>query len=68
MAMAAERLEHEIDPHLEKELQKHPGKWVAMTHSEILAVGDSVQEVLEKAHADSPLLFRVPEGRHSYFF
>ena len=60
-------LEHDV----QKELLKHPGKWVALTRSKILAVGDTADEALEAAHAaghKDPGLYRVPEKARSYFF
>jgi hypothetical protein len=78
MAMAGrtteleDRLEFEIDPALQKELLRHPGKWVTMTRHEVIAIGDTPQEVLTKARAEghrSPILYQVPTpGEDVYFF
>ena len=65
-------LEHVLDPELQRELVKHPGKWAAVTRSEILAIGDSVAEVLRAAaesHPDLiPILHRVPEDDGTVYF
>lgn len=66
-----EPLEHEIDPEVQKRLQKHPGKWVAITRSEVLAVGDSPTEVYEKARAggvENPIVLQVPNTQHAVYF
>ena len=66
-----EPLEHVIDPSLQKELFGHPGKWVSMTRSELIAVGDTPREVLEIAHDKgytSPILYRVPEDSGTHYF
>jgi hypothetical protein len=63
--------EYEIAPELQDELLKHPGKWVAMSDVEILAVADTADEAFERAVAagqSSPTLYRVPTGGESYFF
>lgn len=64
-------VEYEISPELQQELLKHPGKWVAMTRTEIVAIGRSVGDVLLKAKAhgiDDPILYRVPRGQRALFF
>ena len=70
-AKIEERLEHEIDPSLQRELHKYPGKWVAITRSELIAAGDDPAKVLAKARADgysAPILYHVPqEGDSAYF-
>lgn len=64
-------LEHELDPQLQAELLKHPGKWVAMTRSRIIAI-DKRADVAYRAARDEgvelPILYRVPEEGTSYFF
>lgn len=64
-------LEHELDPGVQAELMHHPGKWVALTRSAIVAVGDDIPGVLEAASAagvDSPILYQVPSGESTLFF
>lgn len=64
-------MEYEIDPGLQKELLDHPGKWVAMTRSDLLAVGDDPGEVIAQAQTKgvaSPILYRVPNKDTLYFF
>lgn len=61
--MSAQSIEHEIAPELQRELQRFPGKWVAMNATEILAVGESVGEVRQAAEQRGetvPTLYRVP--------
>lgn len=63
--------ELELERDVQKELLNHPGKWVALTRSEIIAVGDTADEALAAAHAaghKDPGLYRVPEKARSYFF
>jgi hypothetical protein len=66
-----EPLEYELDPTLQNELLEHPGKWVTMTRREIIALGDSASEVLERARSrgyERPILHRVPRpGERTYF-
>lgn len=65
-------LEHELDSELQDKLLKHPGRWVAITRSRLIAVGDSSFEVLQAARAQgflSPILFLVPrDEKTAYFF
>lgn len=66
-----EPIRHVIDPSLQKELLGHPGKWVTITRSELIAVGDSPLEVLKAARAkgfDSPILHYVPEDSRTHYF
>jgi hypothetical protein len=64
-------LEHEIDPAIQDELLQHPGQWVALTRSKILATGPDPVAVLADARElgyEAPILYHVPEGSTSYFF
>jgi len=64
-------LEHEIDPQLQAELLKHPGKWVAITRSELLAVSADAAEAYRLARDkgfEAPILYRVPDAATAYFF
>lgn len=64
-------LEQEIPQELQQEFLKHPGKWVAFTSSEIVAVGDTAGEVLREAtkrKISGPMLYHVPEGEHTAYF
>lgn len=59
-----ERLQYELDPELQKELQKHAGEWVAITRSTLIASGKDPSVVARKAReagVDSPMMFRVPD-------
>ena len=71
MAEVLEPLEHELDPSLQREVLKYPGKWVAVTRSKLVAVGDSPAAVLgEAARAGyaNVILHRVPEDGHTINF
>ena len=64
-------LEHEIDPKLQEELLKHPGKWVAITRSELLAVSEKAEDAYREAQGKGvavPILYRVPDTATTYFF
>jgi hypothetical protein len=65
-------LEHEIDPALQRELLKHPGEWVAVTRSELIASSTEVAEVFRLAAergVASPIVFQVPrDDGTAYFF
>jgi hypothetical protein len=63
-----EPLEAEIDPSLQRELHKHPGKWVAMTRHELLSVEDSPEKALANAGIESPILYRVPTPEEARSF
>ena len=66
-----EPLVHEIAPALEKELLNYPGKWVAVTRSELISFGDDLGIVLGEAHArgfESPIVWHVPEPGVFYAF
>lgn len=36
-----EDLVHEIEPAVQEQLVKHPGKWAALTRSEVIAIRDT---------------------------
>jgi lipocalin len=66
-----ERAEEEMPRSLQKELLKYPGRWVAISRTAIIAIGDSAEDVLAKAREEgyaSAELYRVPEGEFSYYF
>jgi Family of unknown function (DUF5678) len=67
--VAAVEFEHEIAPTLQEELLRHAGRWVATTHDQLLAVGDSATEVYRAARdrgVDVPIVFRVLEAGRAY--
>lgn len=61
-----------LEPTLQKKLLEYPGRWVAMTRADVLAVGDSLDEVSQAAAergVSDPILYFVPrDGRASLFF
>jgi hypothetical protein len=66
-----EPVQYEIDPALQTLLLSHPGKWVAITRSEIIAIGDDPKRVIEKARAEgatAPILYRVPSESTTYWY
>lgn len=75
MAVDERRTDHlvyEIEPSVQEELIKHPGKWVAMTRSRILAIRDTPAEAFaagREAGVGVPILYQVPDtrARYSYF-
>jgi hypothetical protein len=65
------RAGHVLDPRLQEELLRYPKRWVAITYSRLIAVGDSSTEVYKAAQAagvKSPILWYVPDPNVSYFF
>ncbi len=67
----AEDLNYEIEPSVQKELLKYPGKWAAMTSSEILAIRDTSTEAYRAAldaGVDSPILYQIPDSRHGFSY
>lgn len=60
-----------ISAALEKELLGHPGKWAAITQTELVAVGDDFADVLAEARAKGvpdPIMWPVPEPGITYTF
>jgi len=52
-----------IEFELDKQIQQHVGKWIAIADDKIVAVGDSVDEVMKIAKQlghPSPLVVRGP--------
>lgn len=66
-----EPLQREIDPALQTLLLAHPGKWAAITRTEIIALADDpatvVKKAREKGHA-VPTIYHVPNASTLYFF
>ena len=66
-----EDLIYEIEPGVQAELTKHPGKWAALTRTEILAIRDTSTEAYVaavEAGVDSPILYLVPDTRSGYSY
>ncbi len=66
-------LAYEIDPDIQDQLTSYgPGTWVALTPTEIIAVGESASEAYDaarRAGIDDPILYEVPSvATGSYFF
>lgn len=62
---------NEIDPVIRDAVFEHPGKWVSMTRTEILAVTDSPEEAYEAAQergVETPLLYLVPTGETGVYY
>ena len=62
---------YEIEPQLQQELLKHPGKWAAITRSKILAIGDDPRVVVASARkmgVAAPILYRIPDASTLYFY
>ena len=65
------RDEYEIAPELQRELLKHPGEWVAITSTRLLATGKSAKQALKRARrkgVDTPIVYRVPEDNGTTYF
>ena len=66
-----EELQQEITASVQQELLKHPGKWAAITRSEVLAIGNDPRKVVEAARrkgVTSPILYRIPDASTLYFY
>lgn len=62
--------EHVIAPALQDELLRHQGRWVAITRSKLVAIGDSPAEVVRLAQekgAKRPMIYRVPSDHSTTF-
>ncbi|MGH2585590.1 MAG: DUF5678 domain-containing protein [Dehalococcoidia bacterium] len=56
-----------IDQQLAEELEGYRGRWVAIDAGRVIAPGDSLSDVIERAREQSvadPLTFRVPLHPH----
>jgi hypothetical protein len=67
-----EDLVYEIEPAVQDELLRYPGKWAAITRTEIIAVRDNSTDAYQAALAlgvGSPILFHVADGHpRSYYY
>jgi hypothetical protein len=64
-------LVYEIEPAVQEELIKHPGKWAAVTRSKVIAIRDTLTEAYDaacEAGADLPILYQVPDTRAGYSY
>ena len=64
-------LVYEIEPSVQELLLQHPGKWAALTRSELIAIGDTSTEAYDAALAagvESPILYLVPDNRTGYSY
>jgi hypothetical protein len=67
----SKHLVYEIEPAVQDELLRHPGRWVALTRSAVIAVRDTSTEAYDAARAagvDSPILYQVPDTRTGYSY
>lgn len=64
-------VEHEVSLALQRELQRHPGQWVAIVGEKVVASGRTAKAAYSKAkragYAEASI-FRVPKPGTSYFF
>ncbi len=63
--------EYEIEPSVQEELLKYPGKWAALTRTELIAVAETstgAYEAAIKAGFESPILYLVPDNRTGYSY
>jgi hypothetical protein len=64
-------LVYEIEPEVQEELLKHPGKWAAITRSKVIAIRDTPAEAIDaaiKAGVDLPILYQVPDTHAGYSY
>jgi hypothetical protein len=67
----AEDLVYEIEPEVQEQLLQHPGKWAALTASEVIAVRDSPTDALaaaREAGVETPILYQIPDTRSGYSY
>lgn len=67
----AEDLVYEIEPAVQEELIKHPGKWAAFTRSEVIAIRDTAADAYAAARLagiESPILYQIPDTRAGYSY
>ena len=60
-----------IDPDVQKELRKHPGKWAALTPTRIIAIRDdsmAAYTAARDAGEDAPILYHIPDNRTGYSY
>lgn len=67
-----EDLVYEIEPDVQAELLRHPGKWAALARTSVIAIRDNAAEAVSAARGlgiDDPILYLVPDTRlgYSYF-
>lgn len=68
---AAEDALNEIEPNVQEELLRHPGRWVALTRSRVIVVCDSPTEAYDaarRAGIEVPTLYFVPDTRAGYSY
>jgi hypothetical protein len=61
----------EIAPELQDELTKHPGKWAAMTRTQLVALAETPEEAYRLARGkgiETPILYHVPDSRAGYSY
>jgi hypothetical protein len=66
-----EGLVYEIEPAVQEELIKHPGKWAAVTRSEVIAIRDTPADAYAAARlagVESPILYQIPDTRAGYSY
>ena len=66
-----EDLVYEIEPAVQDELVKHPGKWAALTPSQVIVIRDSSGEAYRDAQAagfDEPILYQIPDTKAGYSY
>lgn len=66
-----EPTQYELDPALQTLLLAHPGKWAAITRSEIVALANDPATAVKRARAkghEAPIIYHVPDASNLYFF
>ena len=65
----AEEPVYEIEPQVQEQLLQHPGKWAALTASEVIAIRDTSTEAwaaAREAGVEAPILYQIPDTRSGY--
>ncbi len=66
-----EDLVFEIEPAIQEELRKHPGKWAALTPSKIIAIRDTstaAYQAAREAGIETPRIYPIPDSRSGYSY
>ena len=64
MPSVKDRAERVLDYELQEQLHEYAGKWVVITSTEVIAVGDAAEDAWAKAveaGVNDAALYRVPE-------
>lgn len=66
-----DRTADEIAPAVQEALIKHPGKWAALTRTEVLAIEatpDAAYRIAREKGVETPILYHVPDRNGTYYY